>query len=153
MALVARLIGVEGPQASLALRSLPVELVGEHIPSERIYDSINVILSYQNADGGWATYENTRSYSALEVRFNHMLGNVECLHVPLLQVPPIWLRACGYVATYTNTGKETLFRHSSAHTWPYQRPLKYFSFLQWDICTPGNWPVSLRGSDIVRKRI
>lgn len=25
-------------------------------------------MSYQNHDGGWATYENTRSFHALEVR-------------------------------------------------------------------------------------
>lgn len=33
----------------------------------RMYDAVNVVLSYQNHDGGWATYENTRSFHALEV--------------------------------------------------------------------------------------
>ena len=28
---------------------------------------VDVILSYQNADGGWATYENTRSFHWLEI--------------------------------------------------------------------------------------
>lgn len=41
--------------------------VGEKIPAERLYDCITVILSYQNADGGMATYENTRSFHWLEV--------------------------------------------------------------------------------------
>ena len=43
--------------------------MGPPIPAERLHDCVNVILSYQNRDGGWATYENTRSYSALEVRW------------------------------------------------------------------------------------
>lgn len=30
-------------------------------------DCVRVILSYQNWDGGMATYENTRSFHALEV--------------------------------------------------------------------------------------
>jgi hypothetical protein len=29
---------------------------------------VRVILSYQNSDGGMATYENTRSFHAMEVR-------------------------------------------------------------------------------------
>lgn len=41
--------------------------VGEKIPAERLYDCVTVILSYQNADGGMATYENTRSFHWLEV--------------------------------------------------------------------------------------
>ena len=28
---------------------------------------MNVVLSFQNAGGGWATYENTRSYAWLEL--------------------------------------------------------------------------------------
>ena len=43
-------------------------MVGPAIPEERIADAITVILSYQNSDGGMATYENTRSFHALEVR-------------------------------------------------------------------------------------
>jgi len=123
-----------GVQATLILANLPKELVGDRISSERLYDAVNVILSYQvscprtsswliwllwiwklilvfvlwqpwmcslrstshivwipsvrtelfrksqlwsnfayiwshlqNADGGSATYENTRSYPWLEV--------------------------------------------------------------------------------------
>ena len=54
-------------QAALALAQLDHKLVGPAISDDRIYDCINVILSYQNGDGGWATYENTRSYPWLEV--------------------------------------------------------------------------------------
>lgn len=41
--------------------------VGDAIPAERLQDAVNVLLSYQNWDGGMATYENTRSFHALEV--------------------------------------------------------------------------------------
>lgn len=53
-------------QAALTLAALG-PAVGEPLAAERLFDCVNVILSYQNGDGGWATYENTRSYSALEV--------------------------------------------------------------------------------------
>ena len=53
-------------QAALTLARLG-PMVGEPLAAGRLHDCVNVILSYQNGDGGWATYENTRSYSALEV--------------------------------------------------------------------------------------
>lgn len=34
-------------QATLVLAKLPTELVGGRIPAERLYDAVNVILSYQ----------------------------------------------------------------------------------------------------------
>jgi len=37
------------------------------ISAERLEDCVNIILSFQNADGGWATYENTRSWAWLEL--------------------------------------------------------------------------------------
>jgi cycloartenol synthase len=51
----------------LSIAALDPAKVGAPISDERLFDCVNVILSYQNGDGGWATYENTRSYSALEV--------------------------------------------------------------------------------------
>lgn len=42
--------------------------VGASISDQRLYECVNVILSYQNFDGGMATYENTRSFHWLEVR-------------------------------------------------------------------------------------
>lgn len=57
----------EGLKAALMLANMSPELVGKHIPAERLYDCVNVILSFQNKDNGWATYENTRSYAALEI--------------------------------------------------------------------------------------
>eukprot|EP00198_Chlamydomonas_reinhardtii_P000539 XP_001689874.1 cycloartenol synthase [Chlamydomonas reinhardtii] len=57
----------EGLKAALTLALLPEELVGPAISPERLYDCVNVILSYQNRDGGMATYENTRSFHWLEI--------------------------------------------------------------------------------------
>ena len=37
------------------------------ITPARLYDGVNVILSYQNEDGGWATYENNRGYRWYEL--------------------------------------------------------------------------------------
>lgn len=34
---------------------------------KRLYQAVNVILSYQNKDGGWATYENSRAPDWLEL--------------------------------------------------------------------------------------
>nr|AUC63275.1 cycloartenol synthase [Kalopanax septemlobus] len=57
----------EGFKAVLLLSKLPSELVGEPLDAKRLYDAVNVILSLQNSDGGYATYELTRSYSWLEL--------------------------------------------------------------------------------------
>ncbi|PRW45118.1 Cycloartenol synthase isoform A [Chlorella sorokiniana] len=57
----------EGLKAALALAQMDTKLVGAAIPADRLFDCITVILSYQNWDGGWATYENKRSFEALEV--------------------------------------------------------------------------------------
>ena len=57
----------EGLKAALTLASMDSALVGEAISVERLSDCVNVILSYQNrSTGGWATYENTRSYAWVE---------------------------------------------------------------------------------------
>jgi cycloartenol synthase len=61
----------EGLRAVLAIRALFRErgkeaLLEPPINDERIFDAVNVILSFQNPSGGWATYENTRSYPWLE---------------------------------------------------------------------------------------
>ena len=55
-----------GAQACLSLAEVGGGKLGSPVSEERLQDCDNVILSYQNGDGGWATYENTRSYSALE---------------------------------------------------------------------------------------
>ncbi|KAI3895175.1 hypothetical protein MKX03_025567 [Papaver bracteatum] len=57
----------EGLKSALLLSKLPSGIVGEPIEAERFYDSVNVILSLQNDEGGFATYELTRSYAWLEL--------------------------------------------------------------------------------------
>ncbi|KAG8661307.1 cycloartenol synthase [Manihot esculenta] len=56
----------EGLKAALLLSKIPSEIVGEAVDANRLYDAVNVILSLQNGDGSFATYELTRSYRWLE---------------------------------------------------------------------------------------
>ncbi|XP_050384315.1 cycloartenol synthase isoform X2 [Argentina anserina] len=57
----------EGLKAALLLSTLPTETVGESLDIQKLYDAVNVTLSLQNEDGGFATYELTRSYRWLEL--------------------------------------------------------------------------------------
>lgn len=57
----------EGLKATLALHDTVISRVGEQtITRERMEDAVNILLSFQNKDGGWATYENTRAPAWLE---------------------------------------------------------------------------------------
>lgn len=58
---------MQGLKAALALAALPPAAVGEPLPDTRFFDAVNVIFSYQNANGGWPTYELQRSFAAIEV--------------------------------------------------------------------------------------
>jgi len=57
----------EGLKAAMALKELQDVVGWEPLAFERLDDCLDVILSYQNPDGGWATYENTRSFPILEL--------------------------------------------------------------------------------------
>ncbi|KAK9931604.1 hypothetical protein M0R45_018876 [Rubus argutus] len=57
----------EGLKAALLLSRMPSEIVGEAIAADQLYDAVNVVLSLQNKNGGFATYELTRSYAWLEI--------------------------------------------------------------------------------------
>ncbi|KAH9305352.1 hypothetical protein KI387_009756, partial [Taxus chinensis] len=57
----------EGFKAALALSQLPQDIVGESISSQRFFDCVNSMLSMQNKEGGFATYELTRSSPWLEI--------------------------------------------------------------------------------------
>ncbi|OAP03634.1 LAS1 [Arabidopsis thaliana] len=57
----------EALKAALLLSQMPVNLVGEPMPEEHLVDAVNFILSLQNKNGGFASYELTRSYPELEV--------------------------------------------------------------------------------------
>jgi squalene cyclase len=60
----------EGFKAAVACALLPAEarLGVAPLSEPRMAEAVEVILSYQNRDGGMATYEKTRSFHALEVR-------------------------------------------------------------------------------------
>ena len=49
------------------LAALPAATVGEPLPEAALCAAVNVILSYQNANGGWPTYELQRSFAAIEL--------------------------------------------------------------------------------------
>lgn len=57
----------EGLKAAIVLKELESVVGSETIPLSRLNDCLDVILSYQNSNGGWATYENTRSFAILEL--------------------------------------------------------------------------------------
>ncbi len=87
-----------GLQAALALAELDEKLVGPAIPDERIYDCVNVILSLQNADGGWSTYESTRSYPILEVCLS--VHSTACLTHVSLQLNNNRAHAANHILPY-----------------------------------------------------
>jgi squalene/oxidosqualene cyclase-like protein len=66
----------EAFKAVLRLRGSGCTL-GRRIPDQHLLDTANFLLSYQNADGGWATYENCRGYGWYEF-FNpsEVFGNI-----------------------------------------------------------------------------
>lgn len=55
----------EAFKAVLALRRDPCAT--ETFPDDYCFDTVQFLLSYQNADGGWATYENNRGWSWYEI--------------------------------------------------------------------------------------
>ncbi|KAK4564727.1 hypothetical protein RGQ29_006697 [Quercus rubra] len=57
----------EGLKSALLLSQMPSDIVGEAIAADKLYDAVNVILSLQNNNGGFASYELTRSYAWLEM--------------------------------------------------------------------------------------
>jgi cycloartenol synthase len=56
----------EGLKAALALQSVDWVPKNVIVTEDRLHDAVDMILSYQNLDGGWATYELTRGPSWLE---------------------------------------------------------------------------------------
>lgn len=65
--------------------------MGRSIPAERLHECVNVILSYQNPGGGWATYENTRwgGMASEESRSDlHPQGGLSLSHFPVADPVP-----------------------------------------------------------------
>lgn len=57
----------EGLCATLDLHHTLISPEQRTVSDQRLFDAIDVVLSYQNKDGGWATYENKRAPSWLEL--------------------------------------------------------------------------------------
>ena len=61
----------EGLKATLAVHALDSSLPSPLLPSHsitplRLHNAVHCLLSFQNADGGWATYENHRAGAWME---------------------------------------------------------------------------------------
>ncbi|KAK0600405.1 hypothetical protein LWI29_014613 [Acer saccharum] len=57
----------EGLKCCLLFSMMPPELVGEKMDTERLYDSVNVLLSLQSKNGGLAVWEPAGAHEWLEV--------------------------------------------------------------------------------------
>ncbi|KAF7842405.1 beta-amyrin synthase [Senna tora] len=58
---------IKESQCCLLLSKLPPETVGEKMEPERLYDSVNMLLSFQSKKGGLAVWEPIRAQDWLEV--------------------------------------------------------------------------------------
>ncbi|WCJ36159.1 Cycloartenol synthase [Euphorbia peplus] len=56
----------EGFKAALLLSQIPSKIVGDALDATRLYDTVNVLLSLQNDDGGYSTFERIRTYKWVE---------------------------------------------------------------------------------------
>ncbi|CAI0553329.1 unnamed protein product [Linum tenue] len=59
----------EGLKCALLYSQMPVELVGQPMEAEQLFDAVNVILSLQSKNGGFTAWEPQRAYEWLE-KFN-----------------------------------------------------------------------------------
>ncbi|KAM0862130.1 hypothetical protein ACQ4PT_045449 [Festuca glaucescens] len=57
----------EALKALLSLSKISLNLVGQPIKQERLYEAIDCVLSFMNKDGSFSTYERARTSSWLEV--------------------------------------------------------------------------------------
>ncbi|KAK0600255.1 hypothetical protein LWI29_013115 [Acer saccharum] len=57
----------EGLKCCLLFSMMPTELVGEKMDTERLYDSVNVLLSLQSKNGGLAAWEPAGAHEWLEL--------------------------------------------------------------------------------------
>lgn len=56
----------EGLKAALVIHNQGLVPESARIPPSRLFDAVNVLLSFQNGDGGWATYELNRGWDWFE---------------------------------------------------------------------------------------
>ncbi|XP_005997729.2 lanosterol synthase [Latimeria chalumnae] len=52
---------------SLMLLQEKCPFIGDHVPKQRLFDAVNVLLNMRNSDGGFATYETKRGGHLLEL--------------------------------------------------------------------------------------
>nr|CAB3491825.1 unnamed protein product [Digitaria exilis] len=57
---------IKNSQAALLLSTISPGIVGDPLEDERLYDAVDCLMSFKNNNGGFATYELTRSYAWLE---------------------------------------------------------------------------------------
>nr|CAB3490096.1 unnamed protein product [Digitaria exilis] len=57
---------IKNSQATLLLSTISPGIVGDPLEDERLYDAVDCLMSFKNNNGGFATYELTRSYAWLE---------------------------------------------------------------------------------------
>ncbi|CAH1426798.1 unnamed protein product [Lactuca virosa] len=57
----------EALKALVMLSQMPYDIVGEAIAPECLYDAVHLLLTLQNGNGGFSSYELKRSYAWLEV--------------------------------------------------------------------------------------
>ncbi|GLT28649.1 hypothetical protein SLA2020_035650 [Shorea laevis] len=57
----------EALKTAVLLSQMPSNIVGEATSADRLYDGVNYLLSMQNSNGGYASFELTRSYAWLEM--------------------------------------------------------------------------------------
>lgn len=56
-------LSVQGLKASLSLANMSSYQVGGTMPDQHFYNAADMLLSYQNSNGGWPTYELQRSFA------------------------------------------------------------------------------------------
>ncbi|KAK9084853.1 hypothetical protein Sjap_025264 [Stephania japonica] len=73
----------EGLLSCLLFSQLPPELVGEKMKPERLYDSVNLLLSLQGKDGGFAVWEPTHGHDWLETYISLENDKANLVHTAL----------------------------------------------------------------------
>ncbi|XP_051197839.1 cycloartenol synthase [Lolium perenne] len=83
----------EGLKAALLLSKISPEIVGEPMEVNRLYDAVNILMSWMNENGGFSTYELTRSYAWLE-----LIGPSETFSDTMIDYPYVELTSAAIQA-------------------------------------------------------
>ncbi len=131
----------EGLKASLLLQ--PLGLPGEQVTPERQRAAAELLLTWQNADGGWATYELTRGPKWLEqlnpsdcfadIMIDH--SHVECTSASVQALAAF----CGRYPHWATRKMRSAVERGVAHLLERQRPDGSWEGA-WGVCfTYGTW--------------